>query len=162
MKIEIYPNALSQVDIDKLMFDINPAQNAKPITYSMHADVTFACKKVKCTDHPIVKRISDSSEYITESASIVYYPTGSNNPPHIDNSTKFLDGTVTRVQKWNYTGVIFLNDNFDGGNLVYPTQGCVFIPTVGTMIIAPAGEDYIHFVEEVTKGERFTLVFRFV
>ena len=161
MKIEIYPNALSKEDIDKLISDINPVENAEHMTYFVDTKENYGCKKVKCTDHSIVKSISDWVPYVTESVSIAYYPTGSYNAPHADNCV-VENNIVTRVKDWTHTGVVFLNNDFTGGNLVYPNQGCVFTPIVGTLIIAPAGEDYIHFVEQVTKGERFTLVFRFM
>jgi len=161
MKIEIYPNSISKNDIDKLMSDINPIENAKDMTYFVDIKENYGCKKVKCTDHPIVKSISNWVPHSTESVSIAYYPVGSYNPPHADNCV-IQNNIVTRIKPWTHTGIVFLNNNFEGGNLVYPNQGCIFVPTIGTMIITPAGEEYIHFVEKVTKGERFTLVFRFV
>jgi predicted 2-oxoglutarate/Fe(II)-dependent dioxygenase YbiX len=161
MKIEIYPNALTKVDIDKLIFDINPKDTAAEMNYFIDTANKSGCKKKECTDHPLVKHISDQFHYTTEYASIVYYPTGSYNAQHADNCI-IQNNIITKVRNWTHTGVIFLNNDFTGGNLVYPNQGCVFVPTIGTMIIAPAGEDYIHYVEQVTKGERFTLVFRFV
>ena len=161
MKIEIYPNVLNENDIHILMDDINPVDTAEDMTYFVDTKETYGCRKVKCTDHPIVKSISNWVPYKTESVSIAYYPINSFNAPHADNCSVEND-IVTRVKNWTHTGVVFLNNDFEGGNLVYPNQGCVFVPTIGTMIIAPAGEDYIHFVEQVTKGERFTLVFRFI
>ena len=161
MKIEIYPNVLNKNDIHILMDDINPVDTAEDMTYFVDTKETYGCRKVKCTDHPIVKSISNWVPYKTESVCIAYYPIKSFNAPHADNCSVEND-IVTRVKNWTHTGVVFLNNDFEGGNLVYPNQGCVFVPTIGTMIIAPAGEDYIHFVEQVTKGERFTLVFRFI
>jgi predicted 2-oxoglutarate/Fe(II)-dependent dioxygenase YbiX len=161
MKIEIYPNVITKEDINKLMVDLNPKDNAEDMKYFVDISDDHKCKKKECTDHQLVKRISDQFQHTTEYASIAYYPTGSYNPQHADNCI-IQNNIVTRVKNWSHTGIIFLNDDFEGGNLVYPNQGCVFVPTIGTMIIAPAGEDYIHFVEQVTKGERFTLVFRFI
>ena len=162
MKIEIYPNCLTKEDISKLMSDVNPVENAGDMTYFVDTKQNYGCRKVKCTDHPIVKSVCNWVPYVTESVSIAYYPTGSYNAQHADNCVQEKDNTITRVRDWTHTGIIFLNNDFEGGNLVYPNQGCVFVPTVGTMVIAPAGEDYVHYVEHVTKGERFTLVFRFV
>jgi predicted 2-oxoglutarate/Fe(II)-dependent dioxygenase YbiX len=161
MKIEIYPNVITKEDIDKLMVDINPKDNAENMKYFVDTGDDYKCKKKECTDHQLVKRISDQFQYTTEYASIAYYPTGSHNSLHADNCI-IQNNIVTKVRNWTHTGIIFLNNDFEGGNLVYPNQGCVFVPTIGTMVIAPAGEDYIHFVEQVTKGERFTLVFRFI
>jgi predicted 2-oxoglutarate/Fe(II)-dependent dioxygenase YbiX len=162
MKIQVIPKVLSQELIDKLMQDINPKVNATAMTYFSNSNGNNpGVKKIKCTDHEIVKHISNCSEYVTESVSIVYYPTGSYNTPHADNCI-IDNGVVTRVKDWTHSGIIFLNNNFTGGELIYPEQGCVFLPTVGTMVITPAGEDYVHYVNPVLSGERFTLVFRFI
>jgi hypothetical protein len=161
MKIEIYPNCLTEENINKLMSDINPIETAGDMTYFVDTKQNYGCRKVRCTDHPIVKSISNWVPYVTDSVSIAYYPTNSFNAPHADNCV-IENNIVTKIKNWTHTGIIFLNNNFEGGNLVYPNQGCVFVPTIGTMIITPAGEDYIHYVERITKGERFTLVFRFI
>jgi hypothetical protein len=162
MKIQVIPKVLSPELIDKLMQDINPKVNATDMTYFSNSNGNNpGVKKIKCTDHDIVKHISNCSEYVTESVSIVYYPTGSYNTPHADNCI-LNNGVVTRVKDWTHSGIIFLNNNFTGGELIYPEQGCVFLPTVGTMVITPAGEDYVHYVNPVLSGERFTLVFRFI
>jgi predicted 2-oxoglutarate/Fe(II)-dependent dioxygenase YbiX len=160
MKIQVIPKVLSQELIDKLMQDINPTVNATDMTYFASGN-NNGVKKIKCSEHEIVKHISNCSDYVTESVSIVYYPTGSYNSPHADNCV-IDNGVVTRVKDWTHTGIIFLNNNFTGGELVYPEQGCVFLPTIGTMVITPAGEEYIHYVNPVLSGERFTLVFRFI
>jgi hypothetical protein len=160
MKIQVIPKVLSPELIEQLIQDINPKVNATDMTY--YTEMTNpGVKKIKCSDHPIIKNISDNSGYYTESVSIVYYPTGSYNTMHADNCS-VDNGVVTRVKEWTHTGIIFLNDNFTGGELVYPNQGCVFLPTVGTMVITPAGEEYVHYVNQITSGERFTLVFRFI
>lgn len=161
MKIEVIPNMLSAEQISILMNDINPKVTAEDMTYFVSVDNKYGTKKVKCTEHPLVQQVCRNVSFDTESVSIVYYPTGSFNAPHADNCI-IDNGAVTRVKDWTHTGIIFLNNNFTGGELVYPNQGCVFIPTVGTMVITPAGEDYIHYVNPVSTGERFTLVFRFI
>jgi len=160
MKIQVIPKVISPALIDKLMQDINPKVNATDMTYFAEGN-NVGVKKIKCTEHPIVQHICNNSGYFTESVSIVYYPTGSYNTPHSDNCIND-NGNITKVKDWTHTGVIFLNNDFTGGELVYPDQGCVFLPTIGTMIIAPADAGYIHYVNQITSGERYTLVFRFI
>lgn len=164
MKIEVIPSVLSLEEVNKLLLDIDPKTNATDMKYFVAPEETYGIKKIKCTEHEIIKlslhrlNINESS---LESASIVYYPTGSYNAPHADNCS-IDNGVVTKHKDWTHTGIIFLNSEFTGGELVYPNQGCVFYPTIGTMVITPAGEQYIHYVNKVLTGERFTLVFRFV
>jgi predicted 2-oxoglutarate/Fe(II)-dependent dioxygenase YbiX len=134
------------------------------MTYFSEVKDKFGAKKVKCTEHHIVglviQRLGIPSEKV-DSVSIVYYPTGSHNAMHADNCIVDND-IVKQVKPWTHTGIIFLNNDFTGGELVYPNQGCVFLPTIGTMVITPAGAEYIHMVNEITAGERFTLVLRFL
>ena len=160
MKIEIIPNVLTPELIATLMRDIDPKTNATDMTYFVDGN-NIGVKKIRCDAHPIIKHITDCSTYKTESISIVYYPTNSFNAQHADNCTIDND-VVTRIKDWTHTGIIFLNTDFTGGELVYPRQGCVFLPSIGTMVIAPAGEDYVHYVNPILSVERFTLVFRFI
>jgi hypothetical protein len=63
---------------------------------------------------------------------------------HIDNSA--------------FTAVTFLNNDFVGGALEFPTLKHSFIPRVGYCLIFPGGGLYPHSVCPVTVGERFVLV----
>jgi len=155
--ITILPNTLSLQDIERIMTDVDVKNNY----IEKHYSPTYTTKKVKCSNHPVVLSLSDKLPGKIEWASVIYYPVGAHNPPHADNCM-IDNGNVTRVKSWTHTAVIFLNDEFTGGELIYPKQGCVFLPSIGTMIIAPAGEEYIHFVNEVKSGERFTLVLRII
>ncbi len=161
MKIEIYSRFLSDNNIQVLMTDVNPKETSTDMSYFVNPAESYGCKKVKCTEHHVVKDICSMLPFEIESVSIAYYPTNSYNASHADNCV-IDNGVVKRVKDWTHTAVIFLNDNFAGGQLVYPNQGVALNPIKGTLIIAPAGEEYIHYVEPVTSGERFTLVFRMI
>ena len=143
------------------MREIDPRKNSVDMTYFSDEDNKTGCKKIRCDDHSIIKNISSKLPFNTESVSIAYYPIGSYNPLHADNCIIDND-EIIQVKNWTHTGIIFLNNDFAGGKLIYPNQGCVFTPVIGNLIIAPAGHEYTHFVEPVISGERFTLVFRLI
>jgi len=166
MKIEVIPNVLSLEQCHKILLEVDPVKTATPMVYfgkpsdnginKVQLNISFV-EKLLPKLHPPYDKL--------ESVSLVYYPTRSKNTQHCDNSQIDIKDnvkTITRFRPWEYTGIIFLNDNFTGGELIYPEQGCVFLPTIGTMIITPAGPDFPHFVNEITSGQRFTLVFRFL
>ncbi len=160
MKIEVLPNVLSLEEIECLFREVDPKTTAKDTKYA--SDVKI--KKVKCTEHHIVLSVLQKlgiDRSRLEYCSIVYYPEGASNKMHADNS-KIYGDRIEQVKSWTHTGVIFLNDTFTGGLLHYPQQGCIFKPVIGTMVITPAGADYLHEVTKVESGERFTLVFRFI
>lgn len=54
--------------------------------------------------------------------------------------------------------VIFCNDNFEGGDLVFPRQGLTIKPEAGQMVIFPSGFTHPHEVEPITGGTRYSIV----
>lgn len=160
MKIEVIPSVLTAQEAELLLEQVNPKQTADPMTYFDGQDRNYGVKKVKCLDNELVQRIIKDHSLNVESATILYYPRGSRNEAHSDNAIVHADGTVEKVRPWTRTAVVFLNKNYVGGELVYPNQGCMFAPTVGTMVLTSADYEYVHFVKPVVQGERFTLVLR--
>jgi hypothetical protein len=53
--------------------------------------------------------------------------------------------------------VLYLNDDFDGGELYYPKAGLEIKPIAKSIVVHPAGMMYRHGVKEVKNGERFSL-----
>lgn len=51
--------------------------------------------------------------------------------------------------------VVYLNDNFEGGDLVYPRLNTVWRPTASQLVIHAGDEP--HLVETVTNGTRYIL-----
>lgn len=163
-KIEVIESILNMNEVSSILNELNPKQNAQPFGQSNDGKYHgYSLRKLDCSNHPLIpdilKRL-DISEQKLYSASIVYYPTNSENPIHPDNCYVDEFGNFIRTKDYEKTCVIFLNNTFTGGELVYPKQGCIFLPSIGTAVIAPAGGDYLHYVNKITSGERYTLVFR--
>jgi hypothetical protein len=55
--------------------------------------------------------------------------------------------------------VIYLNDDFDGGEVYYPTLGISIKPIKNSLVIHPGTIEYLHGVTDVTNGVRFNLAF---
>lgn len=55
--------------------------------------------------------------------------------------------------------VIYLNDDFDGGEVFYPTLGISIKPIKNSLVIHPGTIEYLHGVTDVTRGIRFNLAF---
>ena len=157
-KIVVYPNLISHEQCTKLINDID-AKQSEDTSYFSGYEQDYGIKKKRCPDHELVKYICDNLCYDLDSAALVYYPTNSFNGIHCDNSIN-ENGIWKRIKSWERTAILFCNNNFTGGELIYPEQGCVFIPTVGTIIETPAGPEYLHSVNKVITGERYTLVLR--
>jgi hypothetical protein len=56
-----------------------------------------------------------------------------------------------------YGVIIYLNDDFEGGELFYPNLNYLYKPKSGDIVIHPATEEYTHEVYPVVSGERYTL-----
>ena len=55
--------------------------------------------------------------------------------------------------------VIYLNDDFDGGEIYYPSLNIEYKPKAGSMIVHPANKLYSHGVKEVFGNTRYCLAF---
>ena len=156
--IVVYPNILTQEQCLQIISDVDVKHSTESSYFSGY-EQDYGIKKKNCIEHPLVKYISEQNNYVLDSAALVYYPEKSFNGMHADNSVN--DGSEwKRIKDWKRTAIVFCNNNFEGGELIYPEQGCVFIPRVGTMVEAPADPEFLHEVRPVLQGERYTLVLR--
>jgi hypothetical protein len=55
------------------------------------------------------------------------------------------------------SAVIYLNDDYEGGNINFPTHNLSISPEAGELIFFPGNLNYAHEVEEITSGARITL-----
>ena len=55
--------------------------------------------------------------------------------------------------------VIYLNDDFQGGEIYYPEKNLSYKPQSRAMIIHPANEEYRHGINEVIGNTRYCLAF---
>jgi len=162
--ITVIPNLATPEEIKSLIDDMLPLASENNMVYFASTGVKDGIKKVNCNDHPTVtvllNRLSIDKSSL-DIANFLCYPAGSFNQAHADNSI-MDNGQVKRIKPWTHTAIVFLNKDFAGGELVYPNQGCTFTPTVGTYVLAPADIDYVHHVNKVRIGERYTLVLRLI
>jgi hypothetical protein len=95
-------------------------------------------------------------------ASFLVHPNGSFMHPHVD-----IVGYVQEeganvpdyLNKWSghLSSVIYLNDDYDGGELYFPDHDLSIKPDAGDYITWPGNKWYVHGVNEVKNGVRFTL-----
>jgi hypothetical protein len=74
------------------------------------------------------------------------------------NLTKdFLDTFGKMFQKKHYSSLIYLNDDYVGGELYFPEYDFITKPEVGTLICFQGDEDALHGVKKVESGIRYTV-----
>ncbi len=78
-------------------------------------------------------------------------------PPHADNIEQ--DNLTPNATPWrSHGGVIYLNDDFEGGELYYPNLNCYEVkPEPGMVVLHRAGIEHTHGIKKVTKGTRHTI-----
>ncbi len=97
-----------------------------------------------------------------EPSQILHYGIGGHYIPHVDAETLYKDDIG--LDMWEKTldrdlsVVYFLNDNFIGGELVFPELDLIIKPEAGTLVCFPSDHYYIHGVNPVISGHRYTIV----
>lgn len=82
---------------------------------------------------------------------------GSSANPHSDNSD--FDGNPTEgFDNLKYVGILYLNSDYEGGDLYFPEHDISIHPNAGSMYIFSGGVENIHGVTEITSGTRYSIV----
>jgi len=91
-----------------------------------------------------------------EPPQFVRWKEGNELPPHADNIEQ--DGiTPNKSPHRTYGGVLYLNDNFEGGQLYYSNLNIQVQPRPGMLVIHPGNLKFNHGVKKVEKGIRYTI-----
>jgi hypothetical protein len=92
---------------------------------------------------------------------------GSDHSPHADNEA--LDkGVVDFMPRYSpsefntpvlieVAANLYLNDDFEGGELFFPMRELSIKPKARQLILFPGGHEYIHGVKQITSGDRCVL-----
>lgn len=127
--------------------------------------------KVEPSDFGLPENIFvDVNKKLEEAVSLVYnkrvtpssihaqkWDVGSSANPHSDNSD--FDGNPTEgFDNLKYVGILYLNSDYEGGNLYFPEHEISIHPNSGSMYIFSGGVENIHGVTEITSGTRYSIV----
>jgi len=74
---------------------------------------------------------------------------------HSDNSN--LDGTDNGFSHLKHAAMIYLNDNFNGGELVFQKNNISLKPVSGTFLAFDGGINNIHSVNDILDGTRYVI-----
>jgi hypothetical protein len=80
--------------------------------------------------------------------------TGGFTNPHSDNST---DGDYNEFERSKWATFIYLNDDFEGGELYFPAHNISIKPKAGLIAAFDGGHTNQHEVRLITSGKRFTI-----
>lgn len=91
----------------------------------------------------------------TDTVQLNVWEQGSCLPPHTDNSNP--DGSVHSTPWRDFSSIVYLNDDYEGGELYFTAQDRVLKPRRGMLVAFSAGYHHEHGVLKVTRGRRITM-----
>jgi 2OG-Fe(II) oxygenase superfamily len=84
---------------------------------------------------------------------------GDSHIAHADNEQRKRGRWVpNHTPQRDYTELVYLNDNFTGGELVFPDRDVVIIPKPGLLVGFPSNHKFVHAVPKVLSGKRYSLL----
>jgi hypothetical protein len=104
-----------------------------------------------------ISQIFNGKYFVNGSGQVRTILTGESTEPHSDQHAVgcgcgycILNNATVKL----YGTVLYLNDNYTGGEINYTKRGITHRPKENSLICHPASEDYEHQVLKVTSGER--------
>lgn len=98
----------------------------------------------------------------SEIPQVLRYEPGGHYNPHVDGQSLWRapDGDIfwRKSTDRDLSTVIFLNDDFTGGDFVFPEFRLRIRPEPGLLICFPSTYEYLHGVEPVLTGTRYSIV----
>ena len=91
----------------------------------------------------------------SDSFSIVRWRFGDAQAPHADSENP--DGTPHPYPWRAYGSIIYLNEEYTGGELEFPELNLKPETPAKTLAFFPGTKDYMHAVSSITSGTRYTL-----
>ena len=75
-------------------------------------------------------------------------------PPHYDSEIDYKDN---REELRRFAVLIYLNNSFEGGELIFPVQNKTVVPEPGLLLIFPTSFMYPHFTTPPFGNDRYVL-----
>lgn len=184
----IQPKVLTPEAIDFLIQHANKSnqeqmgvfdgEKANKMTEEHPSKVDLNQRNVKCADiEPIIHQIKELYDNIvhhiinpfyefkikdSEMPQLLVYEPGGHYKAHCDAVAKWKcpDGNIIWKKSIDrdLSTVLFLNDNFEGGEFVFPDLRIRVRPEPGLLIAFPSSQFYAHKVEPVISGTRYAMV----
>lgn len=97
-----------------------------------------------------------------ETPQLLCYGVGGHYHPHVDAEGIWVNEDGSKEWRKNVdrdlSVLLYLNDDYEGGDLVFPDLHIKVQPKRGMLVAFPSTHHYLHGVEPVTEGERFVMV----
>ena len=88
---------------------------------------------------------------------IVRWFPGQEQHPHADDMKNIKEEENDWFHHRDYGSVIYLNDEYIGGETYYPTNNFNVTPETGTLLVHPGNEEHLHGVKKIKNSVRYTI-----
>jgi len=97
--------------------------------------------------------------YWYERPHVLYYMAGGKYDVHADaeNHNTLVDSWI-KARDRDYSILVYLTDDFEGGELLFNRFGFRYKPKRGDLVVFPSDNRYLHTAEPVTSGHRYAIV----
>jgi len=127
----------------------------------IHNAVAFTGDRIQ----PLMKTVFDRMKTIIEETlpikvtpnnpSIARWRPGDGQAPHADKQE--TDGRPNCCPDYDISSIVYLNDEYEGGEIYFPNQEFKVKPPKKTLIFFPGDVHFLHGVTTVTSGHRYTI-----
>ena len=171
---EIVQHIKSSSETDLAVFDPQKSNETggkewrvdKTIRDTQHIEMGLIQPKIIDLMHNVVKEVINPFYNVEISESevpqILSYGIGGHYCPHIDGESLWQtpDGELIwkKSTERDLSMVFYLNDDFEGGDFIFPDLKVRVRPEPGMMVCFPSNHHYKHGVEPVTRGKRYSIV----
>jgi hypothetical protein len=107
--------------------------------------------------NPVINSFFNVEATPTSPALVRWLP-GNLQMPHADKELHEGEdrGKPNDFPYYDLATVIYINDDYEGGELYFPNQDVKFKPKAGGMYFFPGDMNYIHGITEIKSGIRYT------
>lgn len=163
-EIFLYPSFISQDELINIFNNLNLQEDS---LYLQSAKNEWYNNKLTKKIQPLLSvyaKIKDLvyPEYeILPDLSITRLETGQSMYVHADSPGEdsqdiiYSDDPYGTCHVVKYGTVVYLNDDYSGGEIYYPKRNISYKPKAGDLIIHSAFDEYSHGVKEVLSGTRY-------
>src|SRR5215475_9137451 len=104
-----------------------------------------------------------STSFYPETVVLATMGAGGHHPLHADNMRRNEKGdwVPNHTPHRDIAAIYYLNDDFEGGELVFPAQKLYIKPRRGLLVSFPCDQNFIHEVLPVQAGRRYTVAIWF-
>lgn len=103
----------------------------------------------------ITKQLGLQQDIFPDLLQVVKWPAGLSQPQHADACN--LDGSDNQLSWRDFGSIVYLNDNFEGGETFYENFDIEVTPKAGNMIVHAGDVLHSHGVREIKNETRYTI-----